>query len=375
MLTIIRPHIQWDRQGGNVRPRIVSFVAAVTLLGGLLAVPSVTATAATPPWTVVASGLNNPRQMSFGPHGNLYVAEAGSGKVGASDQSGGCFPGPEGEICAGNTSSVTRIRDPRHDPETRRVQTGLLSFGGATDGSAAIGLDAVSLKGDKVYGIVTWGPPNVLPRSVAAQNGQLVSFSRHGGKVKLVADIGAFSLSHLLPGREPDSNPYGVLATDDDVYVVDAANNTLLEVDDGRIKVVATFETRAADGSGFDGVPTSIARHDGKLYVGQLSSFEPGKAKITVFTESGKRLKTYEGLSSVTSVAVAKNGDIYATEIFAGAPFASEGALVKIPHDGGPRVTTPLPTPGGVAVDRRGNVYVSINSVEVGTGQVIRINR
>ena len=29
--------------------------------------------------TVIASGLNNPRQLSFAPNGDLYVAEAGAG--------------------------------------------------------------------------------------------------------------------------------------------------------------------------------------------------------------------------------------------------------------------------------------------------------
>ena len=85
-------------------------------------------------------------------------------------------------------------------------------------------------------------------------------------------------------------------------------------------------------------------------------------------------LRTYTGLSSVTGVAVARNGDIYATEIFTGEPFNSPGALVKIPADGGPRVTTTLPAPGGVAVDHHGNVYVSINSVSGTDGSVIRID-
>jgi sugar lactone lactonase YvrE len=135
---------------------------------------------------------------------------------------------------------------------------------------------------------------------------------------------------------------------------------------------LATFEFRPKDN--FDGVPTSIATHDGNLYVGQLSSLEPGKAKVTVFDREGNVLNTFGDLTSVTSIAVASNGDIYATEIFTGAPFNSPGALVKIPADGGPRTTTELPTPGGVAVDHKGNVYVSINSVTPDKGAVIRLS-
>jgi hypothetical protein len=40
--------------------------------------------------TRVASGLDNPRQLSFGTAGDLYVAEAGAGG------SGPCMTGPEG---------------------------------------------------------------------------------------------------------------------------------------------------------------------------------------------------------------------------------------------------------------------------------------
>ena len=139
---------------------------------------------------------------------------------------------------------------------------------------------------------------------------------------------------------------------------------------DGQIERVATFESRPS--STFDGVPTSIAEHNGNLYVGQLSSLEPGKAKVTVFTKGGRRLRTIGGLTSVTGVAVAHNGDVYATEVFTGAPFASPGALVKIPVHG-PRVTTQLPAPGGVAVDSKGNVYVSVNSTSAKTGAVVRM--
>src|SRR5215207_3609834 len=53
--------------------------------------------------TTVATGLNNPRGLNFGPDGALFVAEAGSGGPGP------CGPGPEGDRCFGESGSVTRI--------------------------------------------------------------------------------------------------------------------------------------------------------------------------------------------------------------------------------------------------------------------------
>jgi glucose/arabinose dehydrogenase len=54
--------------------------------------------------TPVASGLDNPRGMAFGPNGALYVAEAGEG---GSDF---CFEHPAlGPVCGGMSGAVTRL--------------------------------------------------------------------------------------------------------------------------------------------------------------------------------------------------------------------------------------------------------------------------
>ena len=68
--------------------------------------------------------------MLFRSDGTLFVAEAGAGKVGATDQSGGCAPTPEGTQCAGNTGSVTAIPHPATatPADAVRVVTSLISF-------------------------------------------------------------------------------------------------------------------------------------------------------------------------------------------------------------------------------------------------------
>ena len=54
--------------------------------------------------TVVATGLNSPRHLSFAPNGDLYVAESGA----PSDSQGPCTSHPEfGDICLDDTSSIT----------------------------------------------------------------------------------------------------------------------------------------------------------------------------------------------------------------------------------------------------------------------------
>jgi hypothetical protein len=322
------------------------------------------------PGVTVAAGLNNPRQLTFDHQGNLYVAEAGSGQLNATDQSGTCGPGPEGESCAGNTSSITKITNPGGTAHAWRVVSGLLSFA-APDGTAATGVDSVSVKwaGGDIWAIETHGAPAILPKSVKKQNGQLLKISH--GKVKPQFDVSSYALSHPANGQEPDSDPYGLLRIGGRSYVADAAANVVYAIDGHRIKIAANFESRP--NNPIDGTPTSIVHVGNYFYVGQLSSLAPGMAKITVFNSHWQPVTFYGGLSSVTSIAVAGNGDIYATELFTGEPFNSPGALVKIPHNGQPRVTTTLPFPGGVAVDWHNHVYVSVNSILPGGGAVIRL--
>lgn len=314
-------------------------------------------------WAPVALGLNNPRQMSIGPDGTLYVAEAGSGKVGATDLSGGCWEGPEGGgTCAGDTGAITAIPSPATatPADAQRVVTGLLSLAGEGSGTAAVGPNAVSVAPDgTVFAIVTYGPKDLLPTSVAGQAGKLVRVAPNS-EIGSVANIGAFSIHNPLDGHPVDSNPYGLLALGRRNFVTDAGNNTLLQVDKGRITEIATFRHRPADP--FDGVPTSIALGpDGLLYVGELGSMVPGQGRVSVWTQSGEPVRVIPGLTQVTSIAVDGAGNIYVTQLFA-------NAVVKLANDGTPLATAELPLPGGIAVDAAGNVYVSVFSIFPGQG-------
>ncbi len=97
--------------------------------------------AAAADWEVIADGLGNPRGLTFGPDGALYVAEAGSGGDGA------CVPDPEGgNRCFGNTGAITKVTfDAGMNPTNQeQVITGVGSLANEDSGTATGGPTAVA---------------------------------------------------------------------------------------------------------------------------------------------------------------------------------------------------------------------------------------
>ena len=244
-------------------------VASVWLGGSATA--AVKATAATK--TTVVSGLDNPRDLAFGGDGKLYVAEAGHG-------GSACFTIPQqGTNCVGFTSAVSRVNIAGHS--VHRVLSGLFSIAG-TDGTAATGVDGVSLRGKTIYGIETGAslavPPGVVPAGVEAkakkQIGRLI-VGHTGGGWNATANVGdrdyIWSSHHkrFVPGQFPDANPYGVLATGGSILVVDAGSNTIDRVTPAnRVHVLRFIPNPPAS----DSVPTCLDKGpDGAIYIGELT--------------------------------------------------------------------------------------------------------
>lgn len=124
--------------------KIIRVVPAVALLAAL-AVP---ATAPAETLSVVASRINNPRQVTLGPDGALYVASAGRGGP-------RCRGEGEDEMCLGFTSRVLKI----DRGERGVVAAGFLSAAGR-DGSFATGIDGVGVRPDgTVFAVETSGRP------------------------------------------------------------------------------------------------------------------------------------------------------------------------------------------------------------------------
>jgi hypothetical protein len=323
--------------------------------------PAAGAAQGTPGHRVILSGLDNPRQLSLTPNGDLLLAQAGHGGR-------KCTGKGENKTCVGHTGAVTRINlgGRSHD-----VVTGLLS-GSGPDGSFAVGSDGASKQaGGRYYSIITYAPPEAFPDGVRSrQAGKLVA-ARAGGKARIVANISRFEARHDPDGEGVESNPYSVLALKNKVLVADAAGDYIAKVD--RKGKVSLWALMPEYGKRVDAVPTVVTKgNDGHVYVGELHSERPHEAKVWKFDRQGNPLRSWGKFTTVTGVARGKNGALYVSELFGGncgfdqIPSCFPGRIVKVEPDGD-RSYARVPFPAGVAV-KNGKVFVSAFSISPGAG-------
>ena len=167
---------------------------------------------------------------------------------------------------------------------------------------------------------------------------------------------------------DKNSNPYAVLAlAANHQIVVDAGANAVLEVKDGKVKLLALIPNRKNGKR--QAVPSSIALGpDGAYYVGELAeSSGKGKARVwRVPAEGGTATVYRSGFTTISGVAFGPDGSLFVTEMLRSTRDARSGRLVRVAPDGSRSVLAggkKLTAPTGAAVDSTGAVYVSNFSV------------
>jgi len=252
---------------------------------------------------------------------------------------------------------------------------------------------------------VTGGPGSMLYRII-------------DGRVKPVADLGAFEATVNPDGGEIDSNPFNVAALPGRrAFVADAAANALLIVSrTGRIDWVATlpdqmvptanakriadcpdaepdleFVCELPDRIPAQAVATSVAvGPDGAYYVGELKGFPAPKNRSRIWRiEPGTRharcgsspacTVVGRGFTSIVDLSFARDGALHVVEFDEASWLAAEfgqgvGGTVSSCDlaTSSCDVVAQLPLPTGVASTRR-HVFATILALVPGEADVVKI--
>ena len=174
------------------------------------------------------------------------------------------------------------------------------------------------------------------------------------------------------------------------LVIADAGGNTLLRTGHkGRLEVLSLFPNITMPNPfggtvDMNAVPTGVVEGpDGYYYMSQLTGFPfpVGGAKVfRVDPRSGRYTTFASGFTNVMDLDFARDGTLYVLEIDSNSLLepGSEGGLWAVRRGKAPRrVELPagtLTAPGGIAVGRRGELYVSNRSTEAGDGEVLRID-
>jgi hypothetical protein len=346
---------------------------------------------------VVASGLDNPRRITFGPDGALYIAEAGTGG------SAPLITGPELNVLLGfgSTGAVTRVQNGIQ----HRLVSGLPSLALTPPGttppqtvgsfSAAVGPHDIGFgqNGDAyiLLGYASTANQKNILGSAGVDLGRLLSFNVNADRSWIRKNFSIDLLAHrelYNPYASGDylNNPYDLEVQGNKFVIADPGGNNFFTADiAGNVSLGARFAPRVINGVSVESVPTSITiGPDGAYYIGELTGapYPEGSARVYRVIPGNEPEIYADGFTQITGLDFDDKGNLYVLEYSVNSlidPTAELiGALIQVSPDGVRRTVVGagegLVAPNGLTIGPDGAIYVSNFTTTVGTGQVVRID-
>ena len=335
-----------------------------------------------PSVTTYAAGFTNPRGLTFGPDGNLYVAEAGVG--------GGQTPADIDPSCpvnvnifspftAGYSGRVLRVLA---DGTTETVADGLPSVTDAT--GVSFGPTDLAFIGGELYVLIELGGcSHALPEDLPA-----ILRVNPDGSTDNVANLNAW-LADNPPFFIKDTNPattdlepggvfHSMFAAGRYLYVVETNRGMLLRVDPRR-RVIEKLYDMSIDEAEHN--PIVMTRRGKDFFVGTFGE-DGGPAELALFDKGFTDYALpFQSLNPIVGLAWHGNR-LYAVEIFPyDNPWTSDTAnLVTFDPRTGERrevLTGFASLPNGLVKGPDGALYTSNQGVSFsgtgGDGSVLRI--
>ncbi|NKI42623.1 ScyD/ScyE family protein [Streptomyces physcomitrii] len=316
---------------------------------------------------VLATNLNNPRDITLQADGSILVAESGSGPATA------CAPGTS---CLGFTGSIYRV----NGSQKGRVVTGLPSkLEVRADGGASVaGPNQVEARSTGGYTVSSSFGGDAADRKALGAGGETLG-TLHIAKGKVLGDLvdheTRLDPDGPLGNNDVHSNAWMFAHHGKDYLVTDAGGNDLIRVlPDGTTKTEFVFPNNGD----LETVPTGIvAAPDGSFYISDLSGQAAGKSRIWRYVPGSAPKVFATGLTNVTDLALDGKGGLIALTLTKGYTETGPlpGALNRVDLKSGK--TTEIPTADrlvnslGLAVGKGGEIYVTNKTVGT-TGELLK---